>query len=312
MTLSVPRREFLKSAGGVAAGGALLAATGGHSVAHAAPTPEIPFIPIFIFGTYDYVNSTELTAWTTGGVATAMTRTAGAVYTASPLHTFVGTLRVPADAKLLTVSAIVTGADSVTAELWAHDMSAGDYIGGTYLATKTSATPTGHVAITVPTSTTVPSDHQMEVRVTGLTAATPLVGLRYSYQPVSSGFYPITPTRVYDSRDTGQAGPMPSGSTRDVSVANATSWAGGALNVVPDGAYAVTYNLTCADAVTQGHLGIYPKGGTMKASAMNWFMTGEIVANGGVVTLGGDRQVTVQAGGGGSTNFILDITGYYI
>ena len=83
-------------------------------------------------------------------------------------------------------------------------------------------------------------------------------------------------------------------------------------NVVPSGAYAITYNLTASDCTNQGFLAIYGKGGTFKASALNWFTTGEVVANGGVVTLGGDRQVTVQAGGGGTTNFLIDITGYYI
>jgi len=36
------------------------------------------------------------------------------------------------------------------------------------------------------------------------------------------------------------------------------------------------------------------------------------IANGDVVTLDASRQVKVWAGGGGSADFIIDITGYYL
>ncbi len=82
--------------------------------------------------------------------------------------------------------------------------------------------------------------------------------------------------------------------------------------MVPVGSYCVAYNVTLDSAVTQGFLALYPLGGAFGASSINWFTSGEVVANGGVVQLGGDRPVAVRAGGSGSANFVIDITGYYL
>src|SRR5262245_63883558 len=81
----------------------------------------------------------------------------------------------------------------------------------------------------------------------------------------------------------------------------------------PQTARAITYNLTVADTVTVGFLSLFPFGAAFPGnSSINWFPTNEIDANGGVVALGGDRQISVLCGGGGSTDFILDVTGYFL
>jgi hypothetical protein len=146
------------------------------------------------------------------------------------------------------------------------------------------------------------------------TSTARLSAIEYSYIPVTTGFQAVTPTRVYDSRETGAGGPLASGATRDISVANAIAFNGAAAvaNFIPSGAYCITYNITVVNTTAQGFLAMFPKGGTFKASSVNWFTANEIVGNGGVSTLGGDRQVTVQAGGGGSADFTIDVTGYYI
>jgi hypothetical protein len=46
-------------------------------------------------------------------------------------------------------------------------------------------------------------------------------------------------------------------------------------------------------------------------SAINWTAPAQTLANGGAFSLGGDRQVDVLCGGG-SADFILDVTGYYL
>jgi hypothetical protein len=127
--------------------------------------------------------------------------------------------------------------------------------------------------------------------------------------PATAGaLHPITPARVYDSRLSD--GPLMVGATRTVSVASATT--GG--TVVPTGAIAVALNLTITRTEGRGWLGLVPSGAPFgTTSSINWFATGQILANGGIAKLGGDRQVDVWSGGGGvaSTQFILDITGYF-
>ena len=128
--------------------------------------------------------------------------------------------------------------------------------------------------------------------------------------PATAGsLHPITPARVYDSRLSD--GPLLAGAMRTVSVATAV--AGGA--VVPSGAIAVAYNLTITTTLGRGWLGLVPSGAPFgTTSSINWFATGQTLANGGIVKLGGDRQADLWSGGSGgaSTQLIIDITGYYL
>jgi len=131
-------------------------------------------------------------------------------------------------------------------------------------------------------------------------------GVGYFYIPANAAFHHIPPARAYDSRL--HDGPISGGQTRTISVASTT---GGAA-LVPQTASAVVYNLTVADTVASGFLGLFPAGTVWPGnSSINWFLTGEIVANGGIVALGGDRQVNVICGGG-STDFIVDVTGFFL
>ena len=127
--------------------------------------------------------------------------------------------------------------------------------------------------------------------------------------PATAGaLHAIDPARVYDSRLAD--GPLAIGGNRTISVATAT--AGG--TVVPAGAIAIAYNLTITGSVGGGWLGIVPHAGLFGGtSSINWFATAQTLANGGIVKLGGDRQCDVWSGGrvGASTQFIVDITGYY-
>ena len=50
----------------------------------------------------------------------------------------------------------------------------------------------------------------------------------------------------------------------------------------------------------------------MPYSAVNWFASGQILNNGLNLTLGGDREVTLVCGGGGSTHVVVDVTGYFL
>ena len=132
---------------------------------------------------------------------------------------------------------------------------------------------------------------------------------------VAGGFHPIGPYRVYDSRKP-SANPLSTGTSRTVSVANAIDGNGATLteNVVPPNATAIAYNLTVAGTAGNGWLSVNPGGNSSAAtSTINWQAAGVVLANASLVGLNANRQVTVACGGGAgtSTNFIIDVTGYY-
>jgi len=132
--------------------------------------------------------------------------------------------------------------------------------------------------------------------------------------PATAGAYTaITPTRVYDSRLA--AGAISGSQTRLCKVAHGIDLTTGTINaydVVPSGSTAVQYNLTVTSTVGSGYLQVAP--GTASAitsSSINWSATGQILANGLSVKIDTNRQVKVFAGGG-STQFIIDVLGYYL
>lgn len=128
----------------------------------------------------------------------------------------------------------------------------------------------------------------------------------------AGAFHTIVPHRVYDSR--WADGPLASGQDRVVSVRNGRSLTGevDVNDLVPSGATAVSYNLTVTDTVGSGFLSITP--GTVTtyaAAAVNWWASGISLGNASVVQIDTNRDVRVFAGGGGSTQFVLDLVGYY-
>ncbi|MDP2290406.1 MAG: hypothetical protein Q8M22_04415 [Actinomycetota bacterium] len=133
----------------------------------------------------------------------------------------------------------------------------------------------------------------------------------------AGAFHAVTPGRVHDSRPgNGGAGPLVTGLNRTISVANRINPTGGAVvesNFVPAGASAVTLNITAVTTVGNGYFAVNPGGNTtVGASAINW-TAGQTVANGIVCALNTTRQLTIIAGGSvTSSNFIIDITGYYL
>lgn len=128
-------------------------------------------------------------------------------------------------------------------------------------------------------------------------------------------FFPIAPKRAYDSRFVAPLGPLLNNTNRVISVANSYLTGTGTLetsNIIPVGAQAIAYNITIANTVTSGFLSVNPgDAATPGGSSINWFTSGLSLANGLVVKLDASRQIKVFCGGGGSTDFIIDILGYY-
>lgn len=88
---------------------------------------------------------------------------------------------------------------------------------------------------------------------------------------------------------------------------------------VPSNAVAVTYNLTVAGSYGSGFLSVYPGNAVWPGtSSVNWQFSGQVLANGGTVAIGtytSPGQVVVYCGPDSDevgTNFVLDVTGYFI
>jgi hypothetical protein len=133
----------------------------------------------------------------------------------------------------------------------------------------------------------------------------------------AAALHPVPPTRVYDSREAEpEPGALGTGQTRTIGVADGRAISGGAVtapNLVPSGAAAIAYNFTVTNTVGAGFLTLNPGGvTTVTSSAINWSASGQILTTGSLVSINANREVTVIAGGPGSTDFLLDVVGYYL
>lgn len=136
--------------------------------------------------------------------------------------------------------------------------------------------------------------------------------------PMTAGsFHPITPYRAYDSRrpapDPGTLGP---GDSRVVSLADSRDGTSGAViatDAIPPGATAVTFNLTVVNTIGRGFLAVTEgDAASTESSSINWSTSGAVVANAATIKLDASRQVKVSNGSAGTTNFLIDVTGYYL
>lgn len=130
-------------------------------------------------------------------------------------------------------------------------------------------------------------------------------------------FHPISPIRVYDSRSAlPTPGKLPVGAPRTVSIKDARDPNTGAvttLDAVPAGVTAVFFNLTATQTEGAGYLSVVPGDALVQSgSSINWTSSGIDIANGLIGKVDALRQVKVFAGGGGQTDFVIDITGYFI
>lgn len=122
--------------------------------------------------------------------------------------------------------------------------------------------------------------------------------------PATPAIVPIVPKRVYDSRTTGKLAPD---EERTISVATALNGSG---QVVPTGATAVAITITVTDTEDAGYVSAFPAGTQWQGtSTVNWFGPGQNLATAAILSLGGDRQLTLR-GGVARTNVVVDVTAY--
>jgi len=132
-----------------------------------------------------------------------------------------------------------------------------------------------------------------------------------------AGFGPLfvlpQPIRLYDSRTlhiggTTRNGPISSGEDRPISIEIDND--DQVIELPVAGVRAATINVTITETVGSGYLAVGNPGpdGTRTTSNINWSTSGQTLANLAVTTLF-EGNLTIFAGGGGSTNFIVDLMG---
>jgi hypothetical protein len=131
------------------------------------------------------------------------------------------------------------------------------------------------------------------------------------FTPDTTGdtYFPLTPTRILDTRNggTGLAGPFSSHAARTFQV----SGVGG----VPSNATAVTGNLTVTAQSGAGYLYIGPVATNNPTSSTLNFPLGDDRANGVTVALGAGGILGVTYVGpisSSTTHVIFDVTGYFL
>ena len=123
--------------------------------------------------------------------------------------------------------------------------------------------------------------------------------------PTTAGrFVPVTPVRVVDSRIglqvSGAVGPM---SAVAVQVA-------GRGGVPATGVAAVVLNVTVVDPQAVGHLTVWPSGMERTGTSNVNFVAGQTVPNTVIVPVGADGSVQLFNASAGSTDLVVDVSGY--
>lgn len=124
-----------------------------------------------------------------------------------------------------------------------------------------------------------------------------------------SQFFPIDPTRAYDSR-TDQGLLLANPGTGGLGNPRTVPMALGGL--LPVGTKAIAYNLTATGSTGTGYLAVAPSRDNPPAtSALNWTPGTTTVANGSTTSVDDLRRLTMWAGGRTGTQAIIDVGGYY-
>ncbi len=142
----------------------------------------------------------------------------------------------------------------------------------------------------------------------GLTTADVIGGTAATFTPQSGSYYPIAPTRVIDTRGygIGPNGRLASGGAVNYQVAG--------LGGVPSNAIGITANLTVTSQQYMGYLYVAPIITNGPTSSTINVLVKDNRANGITVGLSSLGTIAVWYGAPSSklTNFILDVTGYFL
>ncbi len=265
-------------------------------------------------GTFDTAGGATLVWQNAGGFLSTYSSAASGVVTAAP--------RLPAGATLWQVDAYGYSAGATTHGVLLDDASSFGSAIAT-VANQTSTVGPGLVQTTMsfPSGVSLAPGHAWFLSdFTSTSASSAFIGAIFQYTLATTALVPIAPARIFDSRFATFGGKLGAGTHRTIDVKDAIDVTTGVVNLVdaiPQGAKAVSFNVTVTQTVGGGYLAIVPGAGTtVTASTLNWAGSGVTIANGGLIALGSgaaERQITLILVGhaGNSAHVIVDITGYY-
>ena len=125
--------------------------------------------------------------------------------------------------------------------------------------------------------------------------------------PQASSFHTVTPCRVVDTRDPAgeYGGPeLGAGSERTFRIVGRCG--------IPDGAQAVSFNVTVTQPTALGNLRLFPVGSIRPSTSILNYRNGQTRANNVIGSLGGDGRVVVRCDQfTGTAHVILDVNGYF-
>jgi len=319
---TVSRRHALRTAGAVAAGA--LATTVAVTITSAAPAAAAPLGPVdgnpAITATASPGDGTAISAISASGRAIDAQTTSGTGLNGGA-NSGIGVAGTSASGTAVSAISLT----SIGVRGVSNSDIGGSFTGGPYGLRANGTTsnlllvPSG--ASPLSTTTTYEQGAMHADQFGNLwyctTAGTPGEWRQLAGTNTAGSYHPLTPGRVYDSRaqwpftgrlNTGQRRTVFTGDKRDQN-GNVTT-----ANFVPAGAQAVMANITVVETAYSGWLAANPGGtNTVSASTINWSDNGQILANGIALTLNPtNRNLTVIAGGPGSTDFLIDIFGYWL
>ena len=141
-------------------------------------------------------------------------------------------------------------------------------------------------------------------------SATHLIADTNGYFPAGSGFAPLTPGRLMDSRE-GQSTVDGQFAGIGVRAANSvTELQVGGRGGVPIDAAAVVLNVTVTGAQGSGFITVFPCGEALPTASNLNFVTGDTVPNAVIVKLGAGGKVCLFAAES-ATHLIADTNGYF-
>ncbi|MEU7725796.1 hypothetical protein AB0B78_11205 [Streptomyces sp. NPDC040724] len=128
----------------------------------------------------------------------------------------------------------------------------------------------------------------------------------YFARSASSGYTPLEPVRLVDTRDgMGAAkGQVAGQGSFGVQIA-------GQGGLPATGITAVALNVTITAPRDSGHLTVFPSGQQAPITSNLNFTAGQTVANSVIVPVGPDGRINIRNGSWSPTDVIVDVTGYY-
>lgn len=321
-TGNVSRRHALRTAGAVAAGALVTGVAA--AVSTATPAAAAPLGPVTgdpaITATAQPGNGTAISATSVDGRAIwAVSTTGNAFYGQSTngdaiqTGSVLGVGLAASSQQTYGVTGISNASAGARFDGYTYG-AVGSGVLGSFLLTPQGSAPPLEPNTYARGALTMDQNGSFWVCVTG---GTPGTWRQLAGADTAGSFHPLSPSRVYDSRAQWPfPGRISTGQRRTVSTADSRDQNGVVIthNIVPNGANAIFANITVVDTALSGWLAANPGGTTtVSASTINWSSDGQILANGVALAINPvNRNLTVIAGGPGSTDFLIDITGYWM